>query len=418
MNEPKNKIEKLIAELCPNGVVFNELRELGEFYGGLSGKSKEDFSNGNAKYVTYMNIFSNIAVNTDIDTLVKADESENQNKIEYGDVLFTGSSETPNECGMSSVLTKKINEPLYLNSFCFGFRFNDASLFLPEFSKYLFRDEQVREQIAKTASGVTRFNVSKKRFAKTKIPLPPLAIQQEIVKILDSFTELEAELEATLEAGLEAIKKQYEHYRASLFLNNKNLEIRTLGEVCHIGSGGTPLKAKKEYWENGDIPWVKSESCRNESIHIANSFITNLGLRNSSAKLLSKETTLIALVGATIFKTAFLEFEASTNQNIASIKSNDSSILSNKFVFYYLTSLYSNLKNNMKDYGMLNLTTLRSFKIPILPIDEQERIVLILDRFDALVNDISVALPAEIKARRYQYEYYRKKLLTFKEYGE
>ena len=130
---------------------------------------------------------------------------EKQNKIQYGDVLFTGSSETPNECGMSSVLTKKIDEPLYLNSFCFGFCFHNTNLLLPEFSKYLFRDEQMRKQIAKTASGVTRFNVSKKRFAKMTIPLPPLTIQAEIVKILNSFTELEAELEAELGSEKEAV---------------------------------------------------------------------------------------------------------------------------------------------------------------------------------------------------------------------
>ncbi|HOX10690.1 MAG TPA: restriction endonuclease subunit S, partial [Candidatus Moranbacteria bacterium] len=96
MTKHVSKIEKLIAELCPNGVEFKELGKLGDFYGGLSGKSKDDFSNGNAKFVTYMNIFSNIAVNTDINTFVKVSKDENQNKIEYGDVLFTGSSETPN----------------------------------------------------------------------------------------------------------------------------------------------------------------------------------------------------------------------------------------------------------------------------------------------------------------------------------
>ena len=212
MTKQINKIEKLIIELCPNGVKFKTLGELGVFYGGLSGKSKDDFSNGNAKFVTYMNIFSNIAVNTDIDVFVKVGKDENQNRIEYGDVLFTGSSETPDECGMSSVLTKKIDEPLYLNSFSFGFRLNDKNLLLPEFFKYLFRDEQMRKQIAKTASGVTRFNVSKKRFAKMTIPIPPLAVQEEIVKILNSFTELEAELEAELNAR----RQQYEYYRDKL----------------------------------------------------------------------------------------------------------------------------------------------------------------------------------------------------------
>ncbi|HON97151.1 MAG TPA: restriction endonuclease subunit S, partial [Bacteroidales bacterium] len=208
-----NKIEQLIQQYCPDGVEFKKLGELGVFYGGLNGKSKNDFYGGNAKFVTYMNVFSNIAVNTNIDTFVKIDENENQNKIELGDVLFTGSSETPDECGMSSVLTEMITEPLYLNSFCFGFRLHDKKMFLPDFLKYLFRDSSIRKQIGQTASGVTRFNVSKKRFAKIIIPIPPLPVQQEIVNILDKFTELEIQLEAELEAELEARKKQYEYYR-------------------------------------------------------------------------------------------------------------------------------------------------------------------------------------------------------------
>src|SRR5690606_11954083 len=103
-------------------VEWKTLGEIGKFYGGLSGKSKNDFQDGNARFVTYMNVFSNIKVKTDIDVFVKIGEDENQNRVEYGDVLFTGSSETPDECGMASVLTEKSAEPLYLNSFCFGFR--------------------------------------------------------------------------------------------------------------------------------------------------------------------------------------------------------------------------------------------------------------------------------------------------------
>lgn len=97
-------------------VEFKTLGELGTFLGGLSGKSKEDFKDGNAKFITYMNVFSNISLNLDVSDTVKIGEGEKQNTIQYGDVLFTGSSETPNECGMNSVLTVKIAEMLYLNS--------------------------------------------------------------------------------------------------------------------------------------------------------------------------------------------------------------------------------------------------------------------------------------------------------------
>lgn len=139
---------------------------MGAFYSGLSGKSKDDFSNGNAKFITYMNVFSNLSLKIDVDDKVKIGENENQNTIQYGDILFTGSSETPEECGMSSVLTSITDENLYLNSFCFGFRFYDKKLMLPEFSKYVFRSSEIRKQIKRTASGVTRFNVSKKKMEK------------------------------------------------------------------------------------------------------------------------------------------------------------------------------------------------------------------------------------------------------------
>jgi len=207
-----SKLEELIRELCPDGVEFKRLGELGTFYGGLSGKSKEDFSNGNETFITYMNVFSNISLDTETKARVQIKKGEKQNTIQYGDILFTGSSETPEECGMSSVLTERVDEKLYLNSFCFGLRLNDRMLLLPNFSKYLFRSEEIRKQIKRTANGVTRFNVSKKKMEKVIIPLPPLTVQREIVRILDSFAELTAELTAEHTAR----QKQYEYYRDRL----------------------------------------------------------------------------------------------------------------------------------------------------------------------------------------------------------
>lgn len=157
-----SRLEELIAELCPAGVEYKTLGELGSFYGGITGKSKDDFINGNAKFITYKNVYSNLALKLDVEDRVKISPNEKQRTLEYGDVIFTGSSETPDECGFSSVLTEKTDEKLYLNSFCFFFRFHDKELMLPDFSKHLFRSTNVRYQVGKTANGVTRFNVSKK----------------------------------------------------------------------------------------------------------------------------------------------------------------------------------------------------------------------------------------------------------------
>lgn len=206
------KLDELIKELCPDGVEFKALGELGKLYGGITGKSKDDFKDGNAKFITYMNVYSNPALKLDVDDKVKIGDNEKQRSLQYGDVIFTGSSETPDECGISSVVTTKTEEKLYLNSFCFFFRFDDLSIIDPDFAKHLFRSDNLRYQISKTANGVTRFNVSKKLMEKVVIPLPDLLIQREIVHILDSFTLLTAELTAELTAR----KQQYEFYRNKL----------------------------------------------------------------------------------------------------------------------------------------------------------------------------------------------------------
>ena len=199
-----------------DGVEWKKLGEVGLFYGGLSGKTKKDFEEGNAKYVTYSNIFNNIAVNLNINDVVNILPGEKQNVIAYGDVIFTGSSETPDECGMSSVVTKVIDEPIYLNSFCFGFRFNNLSLYEPGFLKFLFRSSNIRNAIKKTANGVTRYNISKKLFSQIEIPILPLPEQRRIVAILDHFETLVNDLSVGLPAELEARRKQYEYYRDKL----------------------------------------------------------------------------------------------------------------------------------------------------------------------------------------------------------
>ena len=213
-----SKLEKLIQQYCPDGVEWKPLGELGDFYSGLSGKTKSDFTGGNEKFITYVNVFNNPSLKTDVPEKVKIAEGERQNTIQYGDILFTGSSETPDECGMSSVLTHKTEEKLYLNSFCFGFRFYNLYDKCPSFMKYLFRSTNIRKAICKTANGVTRYNISKKEFAKIEIPMIPLPVQEEIVRVLDAFTELQAELQAELQKR----KQQYNFYRDNL-LNFKNI---------------------------------------------------------------------------------------------------------------------------------------------------------------------------------------------------
>ena len=243
------KIDDLMKMLCPDGVAFSKMEDLGDFYGGLTGKSKDDFVDGNANFITYVNVFNNPSLNLSVSEKVRILEGEKQRKIEFGDVIFTGSSETPDECAFSSVVTEVPAEDYYLNSFCFIWRLKDKSIFNPHFLKHLFRSSELRKKLIKTASGVTRFNVSKEKMRKIEIPIPPLNIQNEIVYILDNFTELTAELTAR--------KIQNDYYR-NLLLNFESTctEWVTLNEVMTFKNG---VGHKKSVNESGDFIIVNSK---------------------------------------------------------------------------------------------------------------------------------------------------------------
>ena len=192
------------------------LGNLGTIFGGLSGKSKADFLEGNARFVSYVNVLNNIAVDVTAENFVRVEPGERQHALQRGDVLFTGSSETPEEVAMSSVVTAELDEPLYLNSFTIGYRLSDPTVFDPEFTKHLFRSRQIRTQLVRTASGVTRFNVSKVRLARVEVPIPSLAEQRHIAGVLDSFEALVNDVRVGLPAELAARRRQYEFYRDRL----------------------------------------------------------------------------------------------------------------------------------------------------------------------------------------------------------
>lgn len=164
-----------------------KLGELGTTYGGLSGKSKENFGIGKP-YIQYKQIFDDTKIDISRFELVEIGENENQNKVKFGDVFFTVSSETPNEIGMSSVLLDNIEE-LYLNSFCFGFRAKSLAELSPFYSQFLFRSEIFRAEIIKLAQGSTRYNMSKIQLLKIEIKLPSFPEQTFIANFLASIDE-------------------------------------------------------------------------------------------------------------------------------------------------------------------------------------------------------------------------------------
>lgn len=162
-----------------------KLGDLGNTFNGLTGKTKEHFGNGKP-YVQYMQIFSGSKININDFGFVEIGKNENQSMIQYGDIFFTTSSETPNEIGTTSVLLDKVGE-VYLNSFCFGFRPNSLNELVPEFAQFLFRSKQVRNKIVPLAQGSTRFNMSKVELMKIDLLLPCEEEQQKIASFLSAI---------------------------------------------------------------------------------------------------------------------------------------------------------------------------------------------------------------------------------------
>lgn len=249
---------------------------------------------------------------------------------------------------------------------------------------------------------------------KFQIPIPPLSVQQEIVKILDTLTALTSELTSELTLR----QKQYQYYRDKLLTFGDEVEWKTLGEICEkIYSGGTPKTNIPEYWENGSIPWMSSGEVNLETIYQTEKFITQLGLDNSSAKFVPKNSIVIALAGQgkTRGKVARTRIDLTTNQSLASLTFNEEKI-NHDFVYHFLLTQYENLRQISSGSGTrggLNLQMISNYKIPVPSLEEQKRIASILDKFHTLTSSLSDGLPKEIELRQKQYEYYREILLRF-----
>ncbi|MDU7552159.1 MAG: restriction endonuclease subunit S [Streptococcus parasanguinis] len=408
----------ILEEIQNCSVEWKELGEISHFYGGLTGKTKSDFENGNAKYVTYKNIFNNLQVELNLLETVRVDENENQNSINYGDVLITGSSESKEEVGMSSVVTFIPDEPIYLNSFSFGIRFNEDVELLPEFTKYLFRSFRLRKQIEKTASGVTRYNVSKVTFKKIKVPLLPLEIQEKIVQILDKMTEYVTELTSELTSR----KKQYSFYRDKLLSFEDEVyqvEWKTIQDVSvKIVTGVTPKKSCEDYYLKGTIPWLRTNEVKFNTITTTEKYVTEKAVEETGLKWILPNSIIIAISGATAGRVAMNSIPLTTNQHCCSI-SVDERIVNYKYLYYLLVNQNRqilSLKQGAR--GDLNMSMIKSLKIPVPSLEIQSRIVQVLDNFDTVCNDLNIGLPKEIELRQKQYEYFREKLLTFVAEGE
>ena len=181
----------------PEGWSYITLGDIATYYSGLTGKSANDFGNG-VPYVPYTNIYENGVLDPEQVDLVEVGPGESQSRVRSGDILVTGTSETRDETGMTSVVLHEPGE-LYLNSFCFGVRLTSERL-LPEFAAYVFRSAPVRREVVRLAQGSTRYNLSKREFMKLLIPVPPIEVQEHFGEMLAAWDLAAEKLENQAEA--------------------------------------------------------------------------------------------------------------------------------------------------------------------------------------------------------------------------
>lgn len=243
-----------------------KLGEIGNTYSGLSGKTKDDFGHGQASFITYMNVYSNPVSRCDMVEPIEIDNR--QNEVEIGDVFFTTSSETPEEVGMTSVLTEK-RGIIYLNSFCFGFRpFEKIDKY---YLAYMLRSKNTREKIILLAQGISRYNISKNKVMEIPVELPSFDEQILIGKKFQLINHLITLHQRKLEK-LKIIKKSM---LENLFPKNgvktpkirfsgftKDWEQRKAKELCNIGTGKSNTQDQAEdgmytFYIRSDVP-VKS----------------------------------------------------------------------------------------------------------------------------------------------------------------
>lgn len=192
-NKIIEKYESLIQAICETLIESEQhkvelsFNDFGKPYSGLSGKSAEDFGNG-WPYITYMNVYQNQIIDITDVGLVKINETEQQSVVRYGDILFTLSSETPDEVGMGAVYLGDAY-PLYLNSFCFGVHITDESKIFPPFLAYYISTKSFRKAVFPLAQGSTRFNLQKSDFMKKKFLFPTVEKQNKIYSVLKAYSD-------------------------------------------------------------------------------------------------------------------------------------------------------------------------------------------------------------------------------------
>ena len=395
-----SRLDELIAELCPDGVQYKLLSEIATITRGGS-LQKKDFTDSGVPCIHYGQIYTKYGLFTDKTfTFVSEATAQRQRKAVTGDIIMAVTSENIDDVCKCVVWLGE--EPVAVSG-------HTAIIHHDQNSKYLafyFQSSMFSVQKAKLAHGTKVIEVTPDKLNGVKVPVPPMEVQREIVRILDNFTLLTAELTAELTAR----QKQYKHYIENLLSFDSTIATKKLGEIASF-SQGIQVPVDKQYEEKGQdmirflriVDYVKE----NERPRY---------IKKPDIKYTKTEEELIMIrYGADSAGRVFTGKTGAIANNMFKINIQSDEV-NPVFLRYYLSlpKIYDYLHNSTKStMPSVNFSTVEKVEIPLPPLKEQARIVSIINKFEHLCNDITCGIPAEIAARQKQYEYYRDKLLSF-----
>ncbi|HPY76027.1 MAG TPA: restriction endonuclease subunit S, partial [Planctomycetota bacterium] len=365
-------IKKEKKHSLPKGWEIKMLSEIAEVGAGNSAPQKKElFINGRHPFIRTSDVgqIRKGFINSSVDNL--NDEGIKKLKIKKkGTILFPKS-------GASTFLNHRVMMEIdgYVSSHLATIKAKD-SVALDRYLLYFLITIDAKDLMQDIAYPSLKIS----DISAIEIPVPPLPEQQRIVAILDETFSAIDKAKANAEQNLKNAKELFESYLQGVFEKKGNgWEEKKLGEVCKTGAGGTPLKTHKEYYEGGTIPWLLSGEVSQGEIFQAKNFITEKGLKNSSAKLFPPNTVLVAMYGATAGQVGILRFESTTNQAVCGILPNENFIA--EFLYYKFLAGKELLVSQAVGGAQPNISQIKikNTLVPIISIKEQQTIVRQLD---------------------------------------
>ncbi|WP_338975190.1 restriction endonuclease subunit S [Fusobacterium polymorphum] len=370
-------------------IQYKKLTDICEIITGEWGTEIKENSQNIVSVIRTTNFLNNGKIDIQNKELVKREMDKNkieQKKLKKGDIIIEKSGGSPNQpVGRVVFFNLNSNDIFLCNNFTSILRIKEKIN-----SKYIFyflRNSYKNNKVLKFQNKTTGIiNLKLQDYLNGScIYLPELRIQNKVVNILDILESILEKNQNYLNYLKELTKSLFTRMFGDIKSNDKNWKIYKFSEKLKISSGGTPSKANKIYWENGTISWIGSNMCNDEIITKNDGkFITEEGLKNSSAKIYKMNTVIVALVGATIGKTGLLKFETSTNQNIAALEIKNMDY-SPEFLFFLLQNLYYKFTELGGDtFKMANLSFIKNLPLISPPIELQNKFAERIEKIEKL----------------------------------